>query len=330
MTQPPRRSGARKLAALLSFAALVASTPLLSGCPSNLCLLTVNGRCELSNCGSGEVFDDRSKRCVCEAGRIAVGSSCLTQSEAKRYCGRGAFWGQRGCQPIVCNQGYVLDEATEQCVPKAAVDQAAGVAPGQTLTCAQGTVLVVSAGSSACVPIEKTCARDEYFDGRMCAKLPPCPTGFELDPVTRQCVQVTQRPSSKDDRAVVDLATWARANYGPDGGPGSQALCGPLARKPGVFGVSPGGSMRVVIPLALSFPQGQTEGAAVMSQGLVEATGTPVTQKGALEIQAAAEEIISSLRAQRARAQPPDLRFTVRCTIVNSAPPMVVPASGGA
>ena len=42
-----------------AFILLFASTlaPVLSGCPSNFCLLTVNGRCEMSSCGSGQHFD---------------------------------------------------------------------------------------------------------------------------------------------------------------------------------------------------------------------------------------------------------------------------------
>jgi hypothetical protein len=268
-------------AALLALSLLAA--PLLGGCPSNSCILTVNGRCEYSTCGHGQAFDTKRQTCVCAVGRIPVGSGCLTQYEAKQYCGKGAFWGQRGCEPIQCRPGDILDSDTEMCVPKSSIDQQAGIGPGKTLACAQGTVLVVSQGQGACVPVEQSCTRDEYFDpaARVCAKLPTCPTGFEFDPVARQCVQVTRQPGKNDDRSTVEIPTWARSTYGIDGQQGSQGLCGPLARKPLAFGVLPGGSSRLVISLSLGFPGGLTDGATVQAAGIVEASGQPVIPKGA-------------------------------------------------
>lgn len=284
-----------------------------------MCLLEVNGRCEYSTCGYGQAFDNQRKTCVCAAGRMPIGSGCLTQAEAKQYCGKGAFWGPRGCEPIRCNPGLVLDLESEQCVK-------------QTASCAPGTALVVNQGQSACVPVEQSCARDEFFDPnqRACAKLPTCPTGYELDTTSRSCVQVTRQPTQNDDRATTDVAQWSRANFGPEGGPGGPGLCGPLARKPLTFGVLPGGSVRLVISLSLAFPGGVTDGATVASSAIVEASGQPVTPKGAQEIQATADGLLSSLRGQKARATAPQHNTLVKCLIVNGAPPQAVPSTGGA
>jgi hypothetical protein len=317
-------------APLLALALLLA--PLLSGCPSNLCLLEVNGRCEYSTCGQGQAFDNSRKTCVCAVGRMPVGSGCLTQFEAKQYCGKGAFWGQRGCEPIQCRAGDILDSDSEMCVPKSTIDQQAGVGPGKTLACAQGTVLVVSQGQGSCVPVEQSCTRDEYFDPnqRVCAKQPTCPTGFELDPVARTCIQVARQPTKDDNRATVDVVQWARATYGIENGQGSQGLCGPLARKPLVFGVMPGGSVRLVISLPMSFPSSLSDGAAIQATGVVEASGQPVTAKGAQEIQSTADQLLGGLRAQKVHTTLPQHNLTVKCLIVNGAAPQTVPATGGA
>jgi len=315
---------------LLAIALLAA--PLLGGCPSNTCLLTVNGRCEYSTCGHGQAFDDRRNTCVCAVGRIPVGSGCLTQFEAKQYCGKGAFWGQRGCEPIQCRPGDILDQDSEMCVPKSSVDQQAGVGPGKTLACAAGTVLVINQGQGSCVPIEQSCNRDEFFDPstRACAKLPVCPTGFEFDPVARTCVQVAKQPGKNDDRGTVDIVQWARSTYGVENGQGSQGLCGPLARKPLAFGVLPGGSIRLVISLSLAFPGGVSDSAGVQSAGLVEASNQPASPKGAQEIQATADGLLAGLRSQKVHATVPQHNLVVKCLIVNGAPPQTVPSTGGA
>lgn len=317
----------------VAFFLVLLAAPLLNGCPSNLCLLTVNGRCEVSTCGYGQVFSNQRQTCVCAANRIPIGSGCLTQFEAKQYCGKGSFWGSHGCEPIQCRAGDILDQETEMCVPKSTIDQQAGVGPGQTLACAQGTVLVMNQGQGACVPLEQSCTRDEYYDpnARVCAKLPTCPTGFEFDPAARQCVQVAQQPGQGDNRSTVQIPPWAQATYGINNQQGSQGLCGPLARKPLTFGVLPGGSVRLVISIQLAFPGGLTDQATVQTQGIVEASNQPVTAKGAQEIQNTADGLLSGLRAQQARANPTQGHaLTVKCTIVNAAPPQTVPSTGGA
>lgn len=310
------------------FAASLA--PVLAGCPSNFCLLTVNGRCEMSSCGSGQHFDDRRKLCVCDAGRVALGGGCLTQQEASSHCGRGSIWTPQGCAAPTCPPGFVADFAVERCVEKASVDKAAGVAPGQTLACAPGTVLVVNGGQGACVPAAQTCARDEQWNGQACAKLPTCPPGFDLDPASLQCAQVARPPAQGDDLSSVDVVQWSRSSFGVDGGLGAPGLCGPLAKKPLSFGVLAGGSARVVIAVRLTFPSGLTDGAAVSTVATIEASGQPVLPAGAHEVQAAAETLTSSLRGQKARASAPSVTTTVRCLIVNGAAPVSVPATGGA
>lgn len=319
---------ARVVTAALGLGVLVAST---AGCPSSMCLLTVNGVCQYSNCGDGEHFDQRTRLCTCNSDRRLIGGACRTRAQADLWCGKGATWTPTGCAARTCAPGLVLDQDSDQCVPKQAIDQAAGVAAGQTLGCAAGTVLVVSQGAGSCIPVAQSCAKDEVFDGQACRKVPACNQGAEYDPASRQCIQVVAAPpSSNDALPTVDVAAWSRTSYGPDGGDGSSGLCGPLAKKPVAFQVLPGGSIRVKITLDLNFAQPATESGSVATVAIVDGTGQPVAAKGATEVQSAADTLFQTLRTQHARASVPHVTTTVKCLIVNAAPPTSVPSTGGA
>ncbi len=311
-------------AAFLSLPVAVAS------CAGNTCLFMYNGVCKLSSCGDRQSYDNTRKTCVCSAGYLVVGGRCLTQVEANNYCGRGMMWSPQGCQKMVCNAGFVIDLELNQCVPKALVDQKAGVGPNETLSCPQGTQLVVNGGLSSCVPNDQLCSRDEAWNGQACVKVPQCPTGFDLDRQTMQCVAVQKPPEGNDSLGTVDLASWSRTNFGTSGGLGAPGFCSQLAKKPLSFGVLPGGSIRVVATVQLAAPGGLVENTTVHTSGLVEASRQPVTPKGALELQVAADGLVQSLRAQKAKASVPELTTTVTCLIVNGAQPVVVPSTGGA
>ena len=315
------------LVGLLAFSAIGTST----GC-GNACLLTVNGRCEYSNCGDGEAWDGTRNTCVCRRDRILLGGSCLTQASANKYCGRGGMWTPQGCVARACPPGAVLDQETDQCVDKAAVDRASGVAAGQTLSCVAGMVLVVTQGQASCIPVAQTCQKDEYFDNarNACGKLPTCQTGQVFDTASGRCALIQAPPKSDGGMATVDVVQWSKSNYGTSGGPAAQGLCGPLAKKPLAFAVLPGGSIRVRITLDLAFAAPSAASGSVRTAGFVESTNQPVTAKGAAEIQLAADTLLQSLREQKANASVPAATTVVTCLIVNGAAPVTVPATGGA
>jgi hypothetical protein len=321
------RLSALFLASVLALSALGAST----GC-GNMCLLTVNGQCQYSNCGDGEAWDSARNTCVCQRDRILLGGSCMTQLQANKYCGKGGMWTPQGCVAKSCPTGAILDQETDQCVDKAAVDRASGVGAGQTLSCAQGLVLVVTEGQASCIPVSQTCQKDEYFDTtrNVCLKMPTCQTGQVFDAQVGRCVIIQAPPKSEGEVATVDVVQWSKANYGTNGGPGAQGLCGPLAKKPLAFAVMPGGSIRVRVTLDLSFANPSAASGQVATSGFVESTRQPVTAKGALEIQQAADTLLSSLREQKANASVPKVQTVVNCLIVNGAAPVTVPTSGGA
>jgi len=81
---------------------LAATLLLATGCPSNMCFLTVNGRCTWSSCPDGAEYDTGQRRCVCQPGRFALGGACLTPEGANRYCGKGSHFENTGCTPNRC------------------------------------------------------------------------------------------------------------------------------------------------------------------------------------------------------------------------------------
>ncbi len=313
-----------------------------AGCNTNMnsgslfaerCVVYFNGKCHMSTCGSGQTFNVQKNACECEANRLSVDGACLTSVEAKQFCGKGAYWGPKGCQPIECRTGEILDLESEKCVSKEQVDKQAGVAPGKTLACGKSTVLTLSEGKGSCVPVDQSCTRDEFFDTstNACTKLPSCAIGSVFDLATRSCVQVVaQQADSKDKRATINVTQWSQSTYGPDGGQGSPGLCGPLARKPLAFGVMPGGSVRLVINLTLGFPNSLSDAAIVGAPTKLEASGQMVGARGAQEVQATADGLLNSLRVQKVHTTAGQVSLSVKCLIVNGEAPQTVPTTGGA
>src|SRR5260370_2278417 len=78
---------------------IFATSLLFAGCPSNTCLLTVNGKCEWSTCPDGSDFDAQRRACVCQRNRVSLGGSCLTYEAANQYCGKGAHFENGGRAP---------------------------------------------------------------------------------------------------------------------------------------------------------------------------------------------------------------------------------------
>lgn len=309
--------------------AAAASTGLL-GCPPNACLLTVNGRCEWSTCGEGAEWDAARKTCGCRRDRISLGGACLTPAAASAYCGRGSHWEPGGCAPDRCAPGFELDQETGLCLSPQQVGAASGVqvGQGQKLACPPGQQLVVEGGAVACVPTPQTCARDEHWDGAQCRKVAACPPGSSWDAASGTCVRFSS--AGQEKAYTVDLPTWMRTAYGPEGGEGTSAFCGAFRKHPLAFGVLPGGSIRAVVTVRVDAPDRQAPQARVATWGLVAASGQPVAPQGAALVQRGAESVLAPLVAAGGTTSVPSAITTVRCLIENASPPMVVPATGGA
>ncbi len=318
--------------------AIIAGALALMGCPSNMCLLKIcKGnpqvcRCSWSTCPDGSDYDVNTNACVCLPGRISLSGGCLSLAEANAYCGKGAHYESTGCVRTTCAAGQELDLDTGVCLAKHEVDKVArnsGVQVGasQKLACPPGFDLVVENQQAACVPKEKTCSRDQVWNGTQCVASVRCPPGAVFDEVRRSCVSYASGGSKED--YTVDLGEWTRASYGSDGGSGTQALCSPLNKRPLTFGVGAGGSVRVRIDVRVHAPDRSVSRVQVVATGVVEPSGALVTAKGAVEINQSAQDIAKALAKQGGKANTMDASARVYCVIVNATRPVAVPATGG-
>jgi hypothetical protein len=302
-----------------------------AGCPSNVCLLTVNGQCKWSTCPEGADFDAQARRCACRADRVSAAGGCLTLDQANQYCGRGAHWDKGGCAKIECPAGLTIDQDTGTCLTPlqaAAVAGNAGVQVGQNqkLGCAAGSEIVVEGQQASCVPIAQTCGKDEQWDGEKCRKVAPCPPGGAYDAASRGCVQFAQAGQTY----TVVLRTWMATNFGADGGAGTSAFCGAFGKHPLAFGVAAGRSLRLRVVVQVEAPGRRIADAFVLTTGVAEAGGQPVGAKGGAEIQSAATAILGSLKAGLGESDGTTGLVTVSCTVVNTSKPTAVTVTGGA
>ena len=314
-------------------AALVVLIPAMSGC--GVCLVKMcrgysNCRCTWDTCPSGTYFDDDSDTCVCTNGRVMVNSSCMTQDEANVWCGRGMKYDSSRCVAITCAAGMELDITTGQCLTRAQLNQVAQnmgiqVQAGETIGCKDGEELVVYGGQASCIPPESACTRGQTWNGKACVQTPQCPAGSLLSTQTGTCIQV----STSNSEYTTDLLAWTAATYGTNGGNGTASFCSGFNKKPTVFGVGPGGSVRVLVDVTVQAPSRSAGGAYAETRGRVEASRAAFSQKGAEEIQRAAEELLVGLHTQGGKVTVNTAQTTVRCLIVNSARPVAIPESGG-
>ena len=307
------------------------------GCWTNSCLLTIcDGpycRCSVATCGDGAAYDNTIGRCRCKRGRALLGGHCVSPRVATAYCGPGYTYQNGGCYLNQCRPGDELDHGTGLCIPREQVNQVASnigvnVGAGQKLGCPEGQKLVIDGPSAACVPLAQTCAKDETFDGKACVKrTDECPTGSAWDPGQSKCVEFAKE--SPSEGLAVNVAQWALANYGPDGGNGNAAFCNAFTRKPWSFGVNEGSTAVVRVAVTTTFPDGQIARGTVQTTATFAASGTPLLPKGAAEVQAAAQAVLAPLVEQGGRAAANIVTTAVKCAVVNAAKPQAVPATGG-
>jgi hypothetical protein len=326
----------RRASAGLGLSVLGLFAPLIVGCPANTCFLKIcegaNCRCSISSCGEGAAFDTQQNRCRCVVGYFPVAGQCLTQRDANQYCGLGHHWANGGCALDVCRPGDELDLSTGMCIPHDRVNQVGAgigvqVAEGQKLGCPAGQRLIIDGATAACVPIAQTCAPDEAWTGKDCAKVAACPTGSIWDPSRTQCIKYAQ--GSSGDGLAVNVTDWAQANYGPNGGAGAPGFCASFAKKPWSFGIVEGSSANVRVTVMLSFPESQVARGVAQTTTVFDASSNPVPSKGASEVDAAAKGIFAPLVAGGGKASQGTIATTVKCLVTNASKPQAIPATGG-
>ena len=325
-------------ASVLAWAAVGLGAVLwVPGCYTSACLVQVcDGpycRCSVSVCGDGAAYDPQIGRCRCLPGRSLIGGHCLSPRIADAYCGPGYRFVNGGCYRLQCRPGDELDQASGMCIPHEQVNQVANnmgvsVGVGQKLGCPEGQKLVIDGPKAACVPLAQTCARDETFDGKACVKVQAtCPTGSAWDAAQQRCVEYAKE--SPSEGLAVNVVQWASTHYGTDGGEGTPAFCNAFARRPWSFGVNEGSTVYVKVGVTMTFGEGQIAKGSVQTAATFAASGHPVPPKAAGEVQAAAAALLAPLVEQGGRAAANTVTTTVRCTVVNAARPLAVPATGG-
>lgn len=305
----------------------------LSGCLANRCLLTVNGKCKLSTCPDGSEYVTARRTCVCRADRVPLGGSCLTYQAANQYCGKGSHFENGGCVRNQCPAGMEIDQETGVCLTPQQTSQVAtnmGVEVGknQKLGCPAGEQLVVEGPQASCVPLQQTCGRDETWDGTTCRKTAQCPPGSSFDPPSNSCIKFATATESSE--YTVDLATWVRSAYGPDGGEGVSTFCGLFNKHPLAFGVKAGATLRAKINVLVQAPDRQIAGASANTIVVADPSGQAVAGKGAAEVQQAAVTTLGSLILGGGKANAAVAGTNVVCPIVNSSAPTAVTVTGGA
>jgi hypothetical protein len=254
---------------------------------------------------------------------------------ANAHCGRGFYFDTAagGCMRATCRPGDEIDESTGMCIPHDQVTQVGknmGVPLGQgdRLGCPAGTRLAIDGPRAACVPLSETCAPDETWTGQSCAKVISCPAGSIYDTAARRCVEYAQ--GTGHGELSVNVAQWAAANYGPNGGQGTTAFCGQFSTKPWSFGVVEGQTAIVQIQVMLSFPGGEVVKGVAQTTSVFAASGNPVPAQGGALVDAAARMLLGTLQQGGGRASAATASTTVKCAITNAARPVSVPATGGA
>jgi hypothetical protein len=134
---------------------------------------------------------------------------------------------------------------------------------------------------------------------------------------------------SDGDELVVNVAQWAAANYGPNGGTGTPSFCGMFAKKPWGFGVIEGATAVVRVTLTMSFADLEVAKGVLQTSAVFDASGNLVPAKGAAEVDRAARSIFATLLTGGGRANATAAVTTVKCAVINASKPQPVPATGG-
>jgi hypothetical protein len=245
--------------------------------------------------------------------------ACLPAAQRVALCGVASQFSEGGCAPKVCASG-VIDGATGVCLPVGSVRAVAEsmqipLLSDETLTCAGEHRLVVGASAAACVSVEASCGAGAHMVKKGCVPEPACTPGE----VGSSCERVVH-PGERGP--VVDVAGWARAVLGPDGGYGSSFLCGGFAVAPWLFTPTTDVRFTLAMSIDLRIPDNDVTQARARVEAFDAMTGQPV----AIEpIHPVMERLISGLRAMGGSARASAVSTHLRCLLPVGGRPMASP-----
>ena len=233
----------------------------------------------------------------------------MSLAGAARYCGDAARWEEGACVVRACASAEVRDEVTGECLGGRALRaigelQHVAMDDDHVLGCRKGGQLRVASGHARCVEpnVATPIPRDR------------CPAGAVYDPRMRSCVAVM---AADGDSVFTDVAAWAQAVVGPDGGPGSAAFCSRAVLAPAAFGILSGAESSVDVQIDVVFPSNDVT--------LVFArvrTGRTLPAAADLLLQRAVAREVDVLRALGGTSRTASLSLRVRCPVRGGSIPI--------
>ncbi len=228
-----------------------------------------------------------------------------------------------------CAAGEALDLAHRVCLPADRVREVASEGQivadeDEVMTCGEGVLAVTRDADGAraldCIPAKSTCRSGAWREGG-CVRAETCraPTAREASRVADgrgHCLALATAPS-------VDVATWARARLGIDGGDVEPTLCAELERAPRALGLSPSRETRVDFAFDLRFEDNDVTRAALVWRARVggHAIDAAASEAVAHEIDAR----VAELRARGGSARAASLHVDASCTLRGLGGPVTRP-----
>lgn len=277
------------------------------------------GRCERLACPTG-ARPTAEGRCECEAGSSAALGACLPAAQREALCGVTSHPAEGGCAPKVCASG-VIDGATGVCLPVGSVRSVAEsmqvpLLADETLTCAGERRLVIGGNLAACVAAE-ACGPGARLEKKACVPERGCAAGEVSSGAS--CVRIVH---PGEGGPLVDVAAWARAILGPDGGVGSSFLCGGFTIAPWLFTQATDVRFTLALSIDLRIPDNDVTQARARLEGFNAVTGQPVPIE---PVEQVVDRLISGLRAMGGSARASAVSTHLRCLLPIGGRPMASP-----
>gem|GEM_PF-1833797 len=320
---PVTGSGAALIAAIMGAASAARSARVAAGA------VVVGLAC--AGCAKPAVVARDAPR-ACAEGTLVLGV-CLSPAEAKRLCAPDAARG-RGCEALACAAEDVVDLDHGRCAgarEARALAERSEIPLGgdESLGCAAADRLVVIGGALLCLPRAAMCPRGARWRRDRCEEAPSCGAGAIAASAAAPGGPTPARCAALVDRdGVVDVAAWARAAFGPDGGVGSPDVCGPIGRSAAPL-ASPAPGGLVLLTIDLTFPDNDVRGATARVRSRIAGALDDAPPSSVDNV--AAESVASllvPLRRVEGSASAAFVTMSVRCALPAATRPATAPKGG--
>jgi hypothetical protein len=149
-----------------------------------------------------------------------------------------------------------------------------------------------------------------------------CGRGTAFDAQLGRCVRIV---SSTSEGTLVDVAAWARAVLGADGGPGSERFCDRLAIDPSAFGVDVAAETTARIDIELDFPDNDITQLHARFSVAEDGRGARIPSTATTFAEIALRPFVEMLRALGGTASAASVSSVVRCVVRGGGQPFPMP-----